>query len=463
MLDRLRSVSADRRSRRVTALVGLLFVAALVMALMIGGARQSQPAASPVSLAPSTATATLEATTTAAATLTPAATASPTAVATPLPIRPTSEASSSRILLDVPGLAIDASASDAAVLVPTTTITTTTPTPTPTPASRRLDSVGEVVQTLNNCGPASVAMVLAYYGHPVTQGEAQASLRPDPEEWGMLPNVVAPYVQQFGLDARVLGAGTADDLKALLNQGVPVIVAQWLSEADPIPHYRVVIGYDDARGEFIVNDGVLGFGKSIPYAEFEGLWDVYANLYLPIYTQTDAPQVQATLSSQWDHTVTMVSQSASRPAWDEFLRAGGLGGTATPDEPTETPTPTPTPTLVPNTSAETAWPLTKDKAQAGELVGSKGGAYRFYSVMLDKDTPDNGHIEIHYTPDDPGIGHSLGLKIYNAHGDVVGEAVNTSGQVGTRSVALPTKAGAYLIQVYNYLPDVKLEFSLTYK
>ncbi len=377
-----------------------------------------------------------------------------TAPATPLPSH--AALPPRRAVLDVPVLSAAALPTDTMPLRPSITPTLQIP------GSRLLDSVGQVFQTLNNCGPASVAMVLAYYGHSVSQAEAQASLRPDPDEWGMLPDVVAPYVEQFGLDTRVLDHGTPADLKTLLNQGVPVIVTQWLSEADPIPHYRVIVGYDDVAQAFIVNDGVLGFGQTIPYGDFEGLWDVYANLYLPVFPKTDAAQLHALLGSQWDRTVSIVSQSASRPAWDEFLRAGGLSAPApTPDG--ETPTPTPAPTRTPNTRAETAWPLTKDKAEAGELVGSTGGAYLFYSVTLDKDTQDNGHIDLRYTPDDPAIGHSLGVKLYDARGDVIGEAVNTSGLVGTRSVALPGRAGTYLVQVYNYLPDVQLEFSLTYK
>lgn len=172
------------------------------------------------------------------------------------------------------------------------------------PESVLLGTVGQVWQTLDNCGPASVSMVLGYYGHNVGQADAQATLRPDPDVWGMLPDAVRPYVADFGLDTRVLNQGTDDDLKALLNAGVPVIVAQWLSETEPIAHYRVVTGYDDTQGAFIVNDGMLGAGVAIGYSEFQALWTTYNNLYLPIYRQDEATQVQAALGSQWERTVT---------------------------------------------------------------------------------------------------------------------------------------------------------------
>lgn len=334
-----------------------------------------------------------------------------------------------------------------------------------------LDPVGHVWQTLNNCGPASVSMVLAYFGHAVSQTEAQAVLRPDPEEWGMLPNVVPPYVADFGLDARVLDHGTRDDIKTLLSHNVPVIVLQWLTEEEPIPHYRVVVGYDDKDEVFIVNDGVLGFGKRIAYADFESLWDVYANLYLPIFPQTDTPQVQAMLGPQWERTVTFVALAKSRPAWDALLRAGGPGATAAL---AEEPTPEEmeasaevkagmieaTATPEPNTRAETAWALVQGKAQTGALIGSNAGAFAFYTVKVEQ---AGVTLEFKYLPDDAVIASGVGVKVYNTQGKVVSEGVNRTGQVGERSVLVPETPGVYLVQVYNYLPNLKIEFSLLEK
>ena len=55
------------------------------------------------------------------------------------------------------------------------------------------------------------------------------------------------------------------------------------------------------------------------------------------------------------------------------------------------------------------------------------------------------------------------MRVYNGSGKLVGEAVNVSGRVGERTVALPSMPGTYLVQVYNYLPGVQMEFSLTWR
>ena len=359
-----------------------------------------------------------------------------------------------RALLQVPGLDGEVDAA--------TTVTTTVESAAAAIQAAHLDQVGEVWQTLNNCGPASVSMVLAYYGQAVSQATAQAALRA-PKEWGMLPGAVPPYVNGFDLEARILDHGTADDLKALLKRGVPVIVAQWLTEQQPIPHYRVVIGYDDTQEEFFVNDGVLGFGKAIGYQDFDSLWDVYNNLYLPIYRQQDAAEVQGLLGTQWDHTVSFVSLYKSRPAWDALLRAGGpdQAAAADPDAEAEaTPEPEPTATPEPNSGPDAAWALAREQTASGSLAGASAGAFAFYRVQVEA---SSGHLDFRYTPDDGVIAKGVGVRVYDGQGKLVGEAVNVSGRVGERSVAVPSTPGTYLVQVYNYLPGVTVEFGLTWR
>jgi hypothetical protein len=62
-----------------------------------------------------------------------------------------------------------------------------------------------------------------------------------------------------------------------LIEGYPVIVHQTFSLKDNTGHNRVVIGYSDKRGAFIINDpSRLGPNHEIPYIEFEKLWSMIA-------------------------------------------------------------------------------------------------------------------------------------------------------------------------------------------
>ncbi|MFN8484988.1 MAG: C39 family peptidase [Anaerolineae bacterium] len=171
-------------------------------------------------------------------------------------------------------------------------------TPRPAPAAYSLGQLKHSVQTLNNCGPASVVAVLDYYGFDISQGEARQVLRPYADSRGMGWQVIAPYVAKFGLETKPRINGNDDIVKALVANDIPVIVLQNVSESYRVGHYRVVQGYDDRAGVFYVDDSLLGSNLAIPYASFDARWDslTYSwNRYIPIYRPDQAPLVAAIL------------------------------------------------------------------------------------------------------------------------------------------------------------------------
>ena len=142
----------------------------------------------------------------------------------------------------------------------------------PTPGAFRLGPLQYIRQTLNNCGPAAIAEVLGYWGVQQTQGQAQAALRPDGNNRGMWPYPVPGYLKTLRMDGLMGISGTDALVKALVSNGFPVIVSQWVSAADHVGHYREIEGFDDARGVFISTDSYLGPNHEIPYAEFDQIW-----------------------------------------------------------------------------------------------------------------------------------------------------------------------------------------------
>jgi hypothetical protein len=214
------------------------------------------------------------------------------------------------------------------------------------PASAAVGGVPAFWQTWNNCGPASVAAVLSYWGIERTQGAVAAVLRVDGSEHGMGPYGVPSYARSLGMQALVGVAGNTALLKALLATGFPVIVTQWVSMSDHTSHYRPLTAYDDNKAIFLASDPLLGPDHAIGYADFAPMWAEDDNRFLVLYPPSrravlaavvaasgwtmarayryDLAWVQARLSSSasavasWAPPVAVPGAPFLRLAWDEM-------------------------------------------------------------------------------------------------------------------------------------------------
>jgi uncharacterized protein len=148
------------------------------------------------------------------------------------------------------------------------------------PVSAFLD-VGYVAQAYNNCGPASIVSVLRYYGLQVDQGQVAQVLRPNGGY--MLAGVIPPFVERYGLKATRFKNGKLEYLRQLTAAGIPVIVLQWLNNANTIPHFRVIRGYDDRSGLVFLSDPIYGPNVYVSYSDFERLWSLAGQEFVPIY------------------------------------------------------------------------------------------------------------------------------------------------------------------------------------
>lgn len=158
-----------------------------------------------------------------------------------------------------------------------------------------------ISQTLNNCGPASVAEVLDYWGIYRTQGQVQAIVRADGNPSGMVPYGVPSYMRALGLDVVIGVGGTDEEIKALVSGGFPVIVNQWVSPSDHIGHFRPIEAYDDTSGGFIASDPYLGPNHFISYADFDEIWTTNSRRFIVIYPPSRQTAVQRILAaSGWD-------------------------------------------------------------------------------------------------------------------------------------------------------------------
>ena len=147
-------------------------------------------------------------------------------------------------------------------------------------------------QTTNNCGPASVAILLGYYGHWVTQQEVNEQI----PAGSLSPCDIVLYVSQYQLTARLYYSPPGSEpVRQLLDSHIPVIFNQWLSADSDIRHYRVIRGYDDVTSEFISDDPLRGAYFRIPYDTFTTLSD--PGNFIPVYPPETDPLVQSLMGA----------------------------------------------------------------------------------------------------------------------------------------------------------------------
>ena len=114
---------------------------------------------------------------------------------------------------------------DATAVSTPTPLATPTNTPVPIPEALRLDGFVHQFQTWNNCGPATIAMALSYFGLNLDQAETAEFLKPNPEDRNVSPYQMTAYVnEQTTFAALDRTNGTLETVKRLVASGFPVII-----------------------------------------------------------------------------------------------------------------------------------------------------------------------------------------------------------------------------------------------
>lgn len=129
----------------------------------------------------------------------------------------------------------------------------TGPSPKLSPGTARIvEGVPFFPQEQFQCGPASLAGVLNYYGLRITPAEIAAEIF-SRQARGTLDMDMAFYAQRRGMKAEQY-AGNMEDLKRNLDSQRPVIIlidrGFWVYQNH---HFMVAVGYDE--GNIVVNSG----------------------------------------------------------------------------------------------------------------------------------------------------------------------------------------------------------------
>lgn len=153
-------------------------------------------------------------------------------------------------------------------------------------AASDLIAVPDVRQSTDySCGASALQAVLAYYGDDRSEGELMELVATDGES-GTAPESIVRVTAELGLRASIRENLSLDDIRAALNEKVPVIVAlqAWVDDKPQgfswaqtweDGHYAVVIGMD-ADYVYLEDPSLLGTRGRISVREFDERWHDYS-------------------------------------------------------------------------------------------------------------------------------------------------------------------------------------------
>jgi ABC-type bacteriocin/lantibiotic exporter with double-glycine peptidase domain len=136
------------------------------------------------------------------------------------------------------------------------------------PASVDL-KVPYVKQAVNYCGPASVAMIMEYYGLAADQYTIGADIV---DEAGTTASELIDKSEERGFTGTVVNC-QLNGLLGLLAEGKPVI-ARVLNDMGTGGHFIVVTGYDRTSSLIFLNDPDQPYRRAESFEEFSRIWDV---------------------------------------------------------------------------------------------------------------------------------------------------------------------------------------------
>lgn len=143
----------------------------------------------------------------------------------------------------------------------------------------QIEGVPFVKQDREQCGPASLASVLSYYGVSI-QPDIISKSTYNPKLRGSLITDLENFARRSGFRTES-GQGTVEKLKEFIHQRKPVIVlidqGFWITSR---PHYLVLFGYNQ-KG-FMAHNGETP-SRLYGYADFCKMWDKIGSTYLLVY------------------------------------------------------------------------------------------------------------------------------------------------------------------------------------
>lgn len=216
------------------------------------------------------------------------------------------------------------------VIVPTATVAPfITTIHQPAQPAAQLDGLRHYWQTWNNCGPATLATNLSFYGSALDQADIGNVLRRYPEDKNVSPEELVAFAQSQGYMAQLRVNGSAELARTLISNGIPLLIETWLEDepGDGMGHYRLLVGYDDATQRWVVYDSYASQNLVSPdpnvyqgiymsYAQTDEWWKVFNRTYVLVYPPDRDTLVRSILGDAYE--INMMWQGALAKAQAEI-------------------------------------------------------------------------------------------------------------------------------------------------
>ena len=202
------------------------------------------------------------------------------------------------------------------------------PTLAPLPAEAVIQGIRHEYQKFNNCAPATLSMVLSFWGWQGDQFQTREYLRPNYEidDKNVNPFEIVDFVEKYtDFDAVWRVGGNLETLKRLVAAGFPVMIEKGLHPADDawLGHYEAISGYNDARGQFLVYDSYEGPPEAygVSYETIAQFWRHFNYVYVVIYPPERAAELHSILGPNSDPQMNF--QLAAELALNETAHLSG--------------------------------------------------------------------------------------------------------------------------------------------
>ncbi|MCX6072307.1 MAG: C39 family peptidase [Chloroflexi bacterium] len=181
------------------------------------------------------------------------------------------------------------------------------PTPVPLAEAVSLPAPEWEKQDWNNCGPATLALAMRYFGWEGDQYDISDLLKPDRADKNVNVEELAYYVRTRAgwLNAEYRVAGYLETLKRFLAAGYPVVVEKSFVMAETegggwAAHYVLLTGYNDATRQFVTQDSYHGANLSVSYDDLEECWRAFNHVYMVVFPAEDSEVIAGLLGDESD-------------------------------------------------------------------------------------------------------------------------------------------------------------------